>query len=262
MRLVHLAADIFDTICGPSIIHPAAHYRKIVQNVVQCLTSNSYNPEGESYATGSSGVEGIFTSLLDGGFDWTVCGCPELFMSDISTDPTYDQQSEMLPLSRISPRAAADSRVSPYPMGRTSHKHRFCISLLTLHNGQALGHSSRSAPFRPFLLHSIYVLLSIAFVYFPCSLFATLVPSSPASQIPRSLHSTHCIALPVLIIAVVIVIKLPPLSRGILHTLAMFSLVPPSETHCVFKFRCISYAPLSPFCVWFLRCICIRVVSC
>ena len=46
------------------------------------------------------------------------------------------------------------------------------------------------------------------------------------------------------------------------YTLTMFSLVPPSETHCVFKFRCISYAPLSPFCVWFLRCICIRVVSC
>ena len=81
LRLERLAADIFDTICGPSIIHPAAHYRKIVQNVVQCLTSNSYNPEGESYATGSSDVEGIFTSLLDGGFDWTVCGCLELITS-------------------------------------------------------------------------------------------------------------------------------------------------------------------------------------
>jgi hypothetical protein len=90
MRLEHLAADLFDTICGPSIIHPAAHYRKIVQNIVQCLTSNSYNPEGESYATGSSDVEGIFTSLLDGGFDWTVCGCPELSTPDISTNPTRD----------------------------------------------------------------------------------------------------------------------------------------------------------------------------
>lgn len=88
MRLEHLAADIFDTICGPSIIHPAAHYRKIVQNVVQCLTSNAYNPEGESYATGSSDVEGIFTSLLDGGFDWTVCMYPELFASNNPTDPT------------------------------------------------------------------------------------------------------------------------------------------------------------------------------
>jgi len=75
LRLERLAADLFDTICGPSIIHPAAHYRKIVQNIVQCLTSNAYNPQGESYATGSSDVEGIFTSLLDGGFDWTVCGC-------------------------------------------------------------------------------------------------------------------------------------------------------------------------------------------
>ena len=81
MRLEYLAANIFDTICGPSIIHPAAHYRKIVQNVVQCLTSNAYNPQGESYATGSSDVEGIFTSLLDGGFDWTVCKFPQLFTS-------------------------------------------------------------------------------------------------------------------------------------------------------------------------------------
>jgi hypothetical protein len=84
MRLELLAADIFDTICGPSIIHPAAHYRKIVQNIVQCLASNSYNPEGESYATGSSDVEGIFTSLLDGGFDWTVC---EHIASPASTTP-------------------------------------------------------------------------------------------------------------------------------------------------------------------------------
>ena len=101
------------------------------------------------------------------------------------------QQSEMLPLSRTSPRTAADSRVSPYPMGRANHKHRFCISLLNLHNGRTLGHSCHSVPFRPFLLHSIYVLLSIAFVHFPCSLFATLVPSSPTSQTPRSLHSTY-----------------------------------------------------------------------
>lgn len=78
LRLEYLAASIFDTICGPSIIHPAAHYRKIVQNVVQCLTSTSYNPQGESCTTGSSDVEGIFTSLLDGGFDWTVCGCPPI----------------------------------------------------------------------------------------------------------------------------------------------------------------------------------------
>ena len=90
MRLVHLAADFFDTICGPSIIHPAAHYRKIVQNIVQCLASNAYNPEGESYATGSSDVEGIFTSLLDGGFDWTVCGCIESFTSKLSADPSSD----------------------------------------------------------------------------------------------------------------------------------------------------------------------------
>ena len=86
MRLEYLAANIFDTICGPSIIHPAAHYRKIVQNVVQCLTSNAYNPQGESYATGSSDVEGIFTSLLDGGFDWTVCRCQKSFTPNILTD--------------------------------------------------------------------------------------------------------------------------------------------------------------------------------
>ena len=87
MRLEHLAASIFDTICGPSIIHPAAHYRKIVQNIVQCLASNAYNPEGESYATGSSEVEGIFTSLLDGGFDWTVCGCTQLFTLEPPANP-------------------------------------------------------------------------------------------------------------------------------------------------------------------------------
>jgi len=91
MRLEYLAAHIFDTICGPSIIHPAAHYRKIVQNVVQCLTSNAYNPQGESCAQGSSDVEGIFTSLLDGGFDWTVCGYSKLhtseFWADMSRDP-------------------------------------------------------------------------------------------------------------------------------------------------------------------------------
>lgn len=92
LRLERLAADLFDTVCGPSIIHPAAHYRKIVQNVVQCLTSNSYNPEGESYATGSSDVEGIFTSLLDGGFDWTVCGCPQLLRLNISTHLTRAAQ--------------------------------------------------------------------------------------------------------------------------------------------------------------------------
>ena len=92
MRLEHLAASIFDTICGPSIIHPAAHYRKIVQNIVQCLASNAYNPEGESYATGSSEVEGIFTSLLDGGFDWTVCGCTQLFTLEPPANPQLNSQ--------------------------------------------------------------------------------------------------------------------------------------------------------------------------
>jgi hypothetical protein len=89
LRLEYLAANIFDTICGPSIIHPAAHYRKIVQNVVQCLTSTSYNPQGESCTTGSSDVEGIFTSLLDGGFDWTVCGCPNHLPAIALTDVSH-----------------------------------------------------------------------------------------------------------------------------------------------------------------------------
>lgn len=118
MRLEYLAAGIFDTICGPSIIHPAAHYRKIVQNVVQCLTSNSYNPQGESYATGSSDVEGIFTSLLDGGFDWTVCGCPRLFILKILTDVSHD--------STVRDAAAFQSQ----PSGSNSEFPSF-----SLHNG-------------------------------------------------------------------------------------------------------------------------------
>ena len=144
MRLVLLTADIFDTICGPSIIHPAAHYRKIVQNIVQCLASNSYNPEGESYATGSSDVEGIFTSLLDGGFDWTVCECLEfIYVKRLLIRPSV-QQSEMLPHSRTSP-PAADSTLSPYQMGRTiTHKHRYYISLPSLHSGRTPGRSFRS----------------------------------------------------------------------------------------------------------------------
>ena len=118
IRLERLAADIFDTICGPSIIHPAAHYRKIVQNVVQCLTSNAYNPEGESYATGSSDVEGIFTSLLDGGFDWTVCGCLELLTPNIPTHLTCGPQSEMPPRSRVNnTRPMENSRVLLCHMG-------------------------------------------------------------------------------------------------------------------------------------------------
>jgi len=160
MRLERLAGDIFDTICGPSIIHPAAHYRKIVQNIVQCLTSNAYNPQGESCATGSSDVEGIFTSLLDGGFDWTVCGCPDLFTSNVSTDLTAPQQSEMPPRSRITPTAAADSRASPYPVGQAANQHRFCISLLNLHSGRTPGHNSLFVPSPRIVFTSCFLLLS------------------------------------------------------------------------------------------------------
>ena len=117
LRLERLAADIFDTICGPSIIHPAAHYRKIVQNVVQCLTSSSYNPQGETYTTGSSDVEGIFTSLLDGGFDWTVCGWPNYSPRKCLTNVYLDPNSQgcgRVPKSAL----GQQQRISEFPLAQ------------------------------------------------------------------------------------------------------------------------------------------------
>jgi hypothetical protein len=226
MRLEHLAADFFDTICGPSIIHPAAHYRKIVQNIVQCLTSNAYNPEGESYATGSSDVEGIFTSLLDGGFDWTVCGYLELFMSNIRLICFETTQSEMLRRSRTRPRTLVmDSRVSPLP-GSTTHKHRSRISPLTLHIGRALGRSFRSSsllvPFSCTVSPSCFPLLS----FIPLSPFCnsrplTIHKSGPTLssfdpfRITSPAPTIHCYCFHIASLS----------SHSTLHTLTMFSLV-------------------------------------
>jgi len=91
------------------------------------------------------------------------------------------QQSEMLLLSRISPiMAAADSRVSPYPMGRANHKRRFYISLPNLHNGRPLGHSSRSL--------SLFVFFScIAFT--SCFLSLSFISLVPLLQLSSPRHS-------------------------------------------------------------------------
>ena len=72
----------------PTNSRPASPEIPLSPNPSQSLASNSYNPEGESYATGSSVVEGMFTSLLDGGFDWTVCGCTQLLTLGLPANPS------------------------------------------------------------------------------------------------------------------------------------------------------------------------------
>jgi len=116
------------------------------------------------------------------------------------------------PHSITSPlEATAISRVIPYTLQPTpTHRPLFCISLPSLHSGQTPGHSPRFlslfVPFSCIAFASCFPSLSFISLV---SMFATIFPSAPASQIPTlPLFDIYRIAsLPILIIDVVIVIK-------------------------------------------------------
>lgn len=137
------------------------------------------------------------------------------------------QQSGMLPHSRTSPQAAAANfRVIPYKTGSTpTPKPPSCISLLNLHSGRTLGRSPRVLfPLSSLsLLRSIHVLLSIAFVHFPCLNVCNSRSFCTRKSDPTlSPFDIYCIAsLPILNTDVVIVIKTPP-PNSTLPALAIF----------------------------------------
>lgn len=137
--------------------------------------------------------------------------------------------------SRISPKTVANSRVSPHPGRVTTHIHRFCISLLNLHNGRTPGHSSRSPSLFVFLLHSIHVLLSTAFVYFPYPLLQLSSSYHPQarSHARPILHNLFFQPSP----SPLLLLSIFLLSRYLTYTCDVFSRVTPSfETYCAFKF--------------------------
>lgn len=78
-------------------------------------------------------------------------------------------------------------------------------------------------PILSFLLHSIHVLLSIAFVHFPCLNVCTSRPLLRRSDPTLPPFDIYCISpLPILTTDVVIVIKMP-LRQYLTHTYNVFS---------------------------------------